>query len=271
MTTIDKIWRVIWPLAVFLGINLLVQTIFSWYYVGRNIIDSSGQITLGEQIIGDKTMQIMLYTMLVSIPVMVVMMKKDEDMRRFKTFGQHYSMIDFKGFLWLVPLGICLCLGVTKLVTIFPIDNIIGSYENVVNDYNKGELALRVVVLCILVPVAEELCYRGMFYKRLKEFLEPSIATYVAAIVFGVVHMNLVQGLYALICAVVLIFVYEKYNTILAPIFLHVIVNTMALVSGEYQVFDKINDTLVAKLFFMALELFTVGILLRRIWIKKKI
>ena len=202
--------------------------------------------------------------------MMIVLMKRDEDARHFLSFAQHYNRISFRGFVLLVPLGICMCLGITKLVTIFPIDNIIGSYEKVVDSYNQSSVAFRALVLCILVPIAEELVYRGMFYKRLKDYFETTIAAYMAAIVFGVVHMNLVQGLYAFFCALILIYVYEKYKTIIAPIFLHMAVNTMALVSGEFAVFDKINDTFIAKLFFMLLELAGIVALLHIIWIKKK-
>lgn len=269
MTTVDKIWRVIWPLAVFLGINISVQSVFSWYSVGRNVLNSGGQVSTSAQIMNDFTVQIMFYTMIITIPVMVMLMKKDEDSKRFFSFAKHYNRISFKAFILLLPLGICMCLGIAKLVTIFPIDNIIGSYEEVVNSYNQSSIAFRALVLCILVPVAEELVYRGMFYKRLKEYFETTIAAYIAAIVFGVVHMNLVQGLYAFLCALILIYVYEKYKTILAPIFLHIIVNTMALISGEFQVFDKINNTFIAKLFFMVLELAGIVALLRVIWVKK--
>lgn len=269
MTSVDKIWRVIWPVAVFLGINIAIQTIFSWYYVGRNVMDSGGEVSAGIQIMNDQTVKIMLYTMLITIPVMIILMKKDEDARRFLSFAQHYNRISFRGFILLVPLGICVCLGITKLVTIFPIDNIIGSYEEVVDSYNQSSIELRALVLCVLVPIAEELVYRGMFYKRLKEYFDTTIAAYIAAILFGVVHMNLVQGLYAFLCALILIYVYEKYKTIFASIFLHMVVNTMALVSGEFEVFDKINDTFIAKFFFMVLELAGIVALLRVIWSKK--
>lgn len=270
MTTVDKIWRVIWPLAVFLGINLAVQSMNSWYSVGQNIFDSGGQVSVGTQIMNDLTVQNMFYTMNITIPVMIVLMKKDEDAKGFLSFVQHSRRISYKGFILLIPLGICMCLGITKLVTIFPLDNIIGSYEEVIDSYKQSSIGFRALVLCILVPIAEELVYRGMFYKRLKEYFETTIAAYIAAIVFGVAHMNLVQGLYAFLCALILIYVYEKYKTILAPILLHIVVNTMALVSGEFEVFNKINNTFIAMLFFMIAELVGIVALLRVIWIKKR-
>ena len=267
---VDIIWRIIWPIALFLGINVSVQSIFSWYYVGKNIIDSNGQISMGVEIIGTQTVLIMLFTMIITIPVMIVLMKKDEDIKGFRTYKEHFNRISFKDFWLLIPLGIFTCLGLTKLVTIFPIDNIIGSYEKVVQSYNNSNIWLRLVTLCILVPIAEELVYRGMLYKRLKEYNEMTIAAYIAALTFGVVHMNLVQGIYATIAAIILIFVYEKYKTILAPIFLHMVINLMALISGEFVIFEKINNLLLAKIFFMILELFGIVLLVKIIWQRKR-
>lgn len=267
---VDIIWRIIWPVALFLGINLGVQSVFSWYYVGKNIFESNGQISTGSDIMGTQTVLIMLFTMIITIPIMIVLMKKDEDFKGFRTYKEHYRQVDFKGFVLLIPLGICACLGLTKLVTIFPIDNIIGSYEKVAASYNQSNILLRFLVLCILVPIAEELVYRGLFYKRLKEYNEMTIAAYIAALVFGVVHMNLVQGIYATLSAAILIFVYEKYKTILAPIFLHMVINIMALISGEFAVFAKIDNLILAKIFFMILELFGIVIMIKIIWDKKK-
>ena len=267
---VDIIWRIIWPVVLFLGINLGVQSVFSWYYVGKNVFDSNGELSYGIEVMGTQTVLIMMFTMLITIPVMIILMKKDEDIKGFRTYKEHYKIISFEGFWLLIPLGILTCLGLTKLVTIFPIDNIIGSYEKVVQSYNDSNIWLRFVTLCILVPIAEELVYRGMLYKRLKEYNEMTIAAYIAALAFGVVHMNLVQGIYATIAAVILIFVYEKYKTILAPIFLHMVINLMALISGEFVVFEKINNLLLAKIFFMILELFGIVLLVKIIWKRKK-
>lgn len=267
---VDIIWRIIWPVVLFLGINLGVQSVFSWYYVGKNVFESNGELSYGIEVMGTQTVLIMMFTMLITIPVMIILMKKDEDIKCFMTYKEHYKIISFEGFWLMIPLGIFVCLGLTKLVTIFPIDNIIGSYEKVVQSYNDSNIWLRFLTLCILVPIAEELVYRGMLYKRLKEYNEMTIAAYIAALIFGVVHMNLVQGIYATIAAVILIFVYEKYKTILAPIFLHMVINLMALISGEFEVFEKINNTLLAKIFFMILELFGIVLLVKIIWKRKK-
>ena len=270
MTTVDKLWRIIEPLVYFLGINILVQSICSWYLVGKNIVDSGGALSVATQIMGGDTVFILFCTMIIAIPILIILMKKDEDLIRFKTFGEHYRLIDWSGFFWLIPLGICMCLGLTKLVTLIPLDNILGSYEDILNSYNESHIAFRILVLCILVPVAEELAYRGLFYKRMKEYYDKMIAVFVSAAVFGIVHMNLVQGIYGFISGLILIYVYDRYKSIFAPILLHIAVNTMALISGEFVVFDKINNTFIAKLFFMLLELNGIVGLILVIWRKKK-
>jgi len=267
---IDMLWYIVWPVVIFIGINISVNAIFSWIILGKNIYDSSGSLSFGTDIMEDNSVIIMLITMLIAIPIMIVLMKKDEDRRGFLTFKQHFKKIDFKGFLWLIPLGICMCLGISKLVTLFPIDNILGSYEKTLEGYKNSGLVVRILTLCILVPIGEELVYRGLFYKRLKKYYETTIAAYLSAILFGVAHMNLVQGIYGFILAMIIIYVYEKYNTIFAPIFLHIMINIMALISGEFDIFSKINDVLIAKLFFMLVEIAGIVLFVRIIRVKKQ-
>lgn len=266
---IDKIWRIIIPPVVFAGINIVVRTVFSWHSVYENIKGVNGNMVEADEIFQEKTILIMLITMLITIPVMLIMMKKDEDMKGFKTFGQHYKQVSFQGFYLLIPLGITMCLGLTKLVTLIPIQDALKSYEETVSSYEESSMILRVLVLCILTPIAEELVYRGLLYKRLKEYNEKIIAGYISAIIFGVAHFNLIQGIYAFFAGIIFIYVYEKYRTIFAPVFLHMVVNTMALISSEFEIFYKINNLLLSKVFFMIIELIFMALMIRLIWKKR--
>lgn len=266
---IDKIWRIIIPPVVFAGINIVVRTVFSWHSVYENIKGVNGNMVEADEIFQEKTILIMLITMLITIPVMLIMMKKDEDMKVFKTFGQHYKQVSFQGFYLLIPLGITMCLGLTKLVTLIPIQDALKSYEETVSSYEESSMILRVLVLCILTPIAEELVYRGLLYKRLKEYNEKIIAGYISAIIFGVAHFNLIQGIYAFFAGIIFIYVYEKYRTIFAPVFLHMVVNTMALISSEFEIFYKINNLLLSKVFFMIIELLFMALMIRLIWKKR--
>ncbi len=99
---------------------------------------------------------------------------------------------------------------------------------------NMGELVsgsnVAVLLLLILVaPVAEELVFRGVILHKTSKVIPFLGANILQALLFGIYHMNIIQGIYAAFMGLLLGAVYHKYKTIFAPILLHMIINTCAL------------------------------------------
>ena len=54
-------------------------------------------------------------------------------------------------------------------------------------------------------------------------------AAILSSIIFGAFHGNMVQAVYAFLIGLVCVFVYEKYKSIVASIFLHISANMFSL------------------------------------------
>ena len=67
--------------------------------------------------------------------------------------------------------------------------------------------------------------FRGIIYNELKSKYSNMKSILLTTIFFAIIHINIIQILYALIIGFILIFVYEKYNNIKAPIILHMASN----------------------------------------------
>ncbi|MDO5703283.1 MAG: CPBP family intramembrane metalloprotease [Lachnospiraceae bacterium] len=87
---------------------------------------------------------------------------------------------------------------------------------------------VQILVICIIGPIAEELLFRGIIYRRLRDYTGTAWAAVLSGILFGVIHGNLTQGVYAGIFGVVLALVYEHYGTLWTVITAHIINNLMA-------------------------------------------
>lgn len=66
---------------------------------------------------------------------------------------------------------------------------------------------------CLVIPIAEELLFRGVVYKRLKLYFGVTPALIGSALIFGIMHVNLVQFLYAAVIGLLLAFVLEKQGS----------------------------------------------------------
>ena len=78
---------------------------------------------------------------------------------------------------------------------------------------------------------------------------------YITALMFGIYHFNLVQGLYTFVLSLLLTYVLEKYNTIIAPMVVHIVANGMAVVTNYSSISDTINSHWYLKILFMIIEM----------------
>lgn len=77
----------------------------------------------------------------------------------------------------------------------------------------------------LLVPVAEELLFRGVLYPWIKGLGWPRAAFWGTAILFGAVHMTLMTFVPLTFLGLCLTWLYEKTGNLLAPIFAHSLFN----------------------------------------------
>lgn len=106
-------------------------------------------------------------------------------------------------------------------------------YRQVTSHFYGGGLFFEVLGVGILIPIAEELLYRGIVYGRLADWLGIPAAVVVSALIFGGLHMNLVQFLYASLMGMLLACFLELTHSLLGSIFAHLGANLLTLFRVE--------------------------------------
>ena len=251
----DKIIGVISPLVVYIFVNLFVQAGFAAYLsvsqfgaIDGNFYNASENFMENmQQAVSENTLTVTFLAVLVNLPFMFYMYKKQCGILKYK--GSRKD--------WYIPvlIGIFASLGISKFVTLLPVDGILGNYEELSSNIMKANIPLQIITLVIIGPIMEELMFRGVIYNRLKRFNEEKIAMYITALMFGIYHFNLVQGLYTFVLSLLLTYVLEKYNTIIAPMVVHIVANGMAVVTNYSSISDTINSHWYLKILFMIIEM----------------
>lgn len=78
----------------------------------------------------------------------------------------------------------------------------------------------------ILAPIGEEIIFRGITMNYAKKITNHFwIANIVQAALFGLVHMNLIQGIYAFVLGLVLGYLSQTYQSIYVAMIMHAIYN----------------------------------------------
>lgn len=77
-------------------------------------------------------------------------------------------------------------------------------------------------------PIAEELLFRGVIYGYLRRFMDIKLAIALSALIFGVYHMNYVQGIYGFLIGCLMAYAYEYFGEFKMAVFVHVASNVLA-------------------------------------------
>lgn len=92
------------------------------------------------------------------------------------------------------------------------------------------ELLMQFLALCVMPAIAEELLFRGAFQGLMRP-CGSAAAIFAPALLFGVLHLDLAQGLTAFVCGVFLGWLAERSGSILPGMLLHLVNNALAFLT----------------------------------------
>ena len=92
------------------------------------------------------------------------------------------------------------------------------------------ELLMQFLALCVMPAIAEELLFRGAFQGLMRP-CGSAAAIFAPALLFGVLHLDLSQGLTAFACGVFLGWLAERSGSILPGMLLHLVNNALAFLT----------------------------------------
>lgn len=124
-------------------------------------------------------------------------------------------------------------LGVVSNLALTTVLNLILVHFQFSNEVQEGLFSSNILVqmigLGVIVPWMEEVAFRGLVYNRLKDYNKKWPAALIAAAMFAVYHGNAVQILFAFPMALIIIGVYQRWNTLRAAVIFHMAVNVSSI------------------------------------------
>ncbi len=260
-----KFSRIIVPFLIYFLISLIVQVGVGGIIIAREMrsIDSADYTTAYTffERINDVTQEnvvlMNLVTSIVMIFVIFYLMYRDELYKKIEP-------VNFSGYGMIALLGISGALGMNRLVMLLPIDGILGDYEVTLQIIERSPIPLQILTIVFVTPFMEELFFRGLIYNRIKGYNDYIMASFLSSILFGLYHMNLVQGIYGFVMGMLMCLVYERYKSILAPIFMHILANGTAFIIGHNKLSAKVSDVLIFNIIVTLVEMgvFVVNVML---------
>lgn len=104
-----------------------------------------------------------------------------------------------------------------------------------------ADLRLQILLIGFLIPAAEELVFRGLCFSRLRQTAGFPAAAVLSALLFGLFHGNIVQGVYAFWGGLLMAWGYEQCRCLKAPWLIHVSSNLLSLAISSEQVTEYLG------------------------------
>ena len=140
--------------------------------------------------------------------------------RKEKSFMEQKSL-SVKVGAGLIVVGGILSLWINFLFSAIGLTESSEQYQQVAEAQFALPLWLAVWFYGIVSPVVEETVFRGIVYNALSRNMTKSLSIIGSALLFGAVHGNVVQLIYASIMGALMAWIYQKYQNLWAPILFH--------------------------------------------------
>lgn len=211
------------PVLMMIGIQSIgTIVIMAWYMIRYGV-------TAGTQMVWDNLIGVMVVTQVMTLLISglwyglwIVRGRKKREWEEKPRF----SVRSFGSIL-------CLAIGAQCLVSLLLIawqyisPEQIDAYNEMIESSGIGELTvLSAIATVIMAPIGEEIVCRGLTVECLKRAGAGFwVINVVQAVLFGIMHLDLVQGTYAFFVGLICGYLALKYKTLLASMLFHLCFN----------------------------------------------
>lgn len=133
-----------------------------------------------------------------------------------------------KSYVLLSIATICGVLGLNILLELTGVTDKAGAYQLLLQETHAASLVVGLLCAGLVVPIAEELLFRGIIFNVMKRRMKLQLAMIISALFYAFYHMNYVQGVYAFIIGCLVAYAYEYFGTFLIPVVIHIVSSVLA-------------------------------------------
>ena len=248
-------WTIAAPILIYMGVRLLVEVIAILILSFPYMMDAYRQLIEQQTLTMDEMTQqywtlmepameqVLRYSTaiagvaaLVTIPINAIFFSRDRKLE--KVCGiETVEKTPLKKYWTVVVFGLAVSIAATCFAAMVQLAFYDEQYQQTAQITYSAGLLVQIIGLGIVTPVAEELMFRGVLYKRFRERQGFWYSALWSSLLFSFMHSNTTQMVYTFLLGVLLSYLYEKFGSFKAPLVLHILLNTGSVVFTELGVF----------------------------------
>lgn len=255
--SVGNLWHAVNPLILYYILSLAISTVVmqklllqAGFAVMESSIKEEGMLDYVFREYQIQTMEMILVTAAVSIPILGWMYYQDLQRREHFSIQNFQIVLEVRSIVWVILGSAALALFCNNLIALTSLMQWSDSYEQVNEALYAGSIWMELLGAGVGAAVSEELLMRGLLFQRLRDMMEAKAAIFWSALIFGVFHGNIVQGVYAFLLGLFFAWLKERFHTILIPILAHMSANLFVVLLSESEGLNVILSTYAG--FFIA-------------------
>ena len=230
----QRIWRAIYPTLVYILMSTAISLIIVVIHTVTNLdsMQLTGDVNDIERIVEvamaymtENALLVSLYGYIAALAVFIPIWIKTK--ARYPRWNG--GRLSLPVALCAVGAAIGFNMLFSVIITFTGVTELFPSYDLVVDVVTGGSLVIQIIAVGLIAPVAEELCFRGITMNRMSD-TKIWLALSVQAVLFGILHMNIVQGAYAALLGVFLGFLTIRYRSVIYAIIAHIAFNMYSII-----------------------------------------
>lgn len=184
----------------------------------------------------------------ISIPIFYRMLNKEWMKRpyRLQTLKPVY-----KKYIYVALVAIGLTVAFNLGVNAFEFFRYDVDYARIARGIYSEPLYLQVLVIGFLMPISEELMFRGLVFERISNYGSETAGAVLTSLLFGLYHGTMIQLVYAFVFSLLMIFAYKRCGSFIAPMIFHIISNLSSLAMNQLRPMSSIQYSIGIVLFCM--------------------
>ena len=185
-------------------------------------------------------MLLQILTALLCFPVIFYLYRSDWKLQK-PQYGKKETkrcLLSLRRLLLICLAAAFLAVALNNLISLTALKEASKGYQRVTEKLFADGIWLKLIGTAVVTPILEETLYRGLVYKRLRRNQGAAASILISSVIFGIMHFNLVQFIYAGLIGLFLAFVFETEKGLYVPVIAHGVANAVAVLRTELGCFD---------------------------------
>lgn len=168
-------------------------------------------------------------------------------------FGMETRLVRVRipALLIMIPLGFSCHILVACALSLLP-ESLLSSYAASSESLLTATGPLAIFCITVLAPFAEEVVFRGLMYTRFRRGMKKPLALILTALIFGLMHGQLLWAAYAFLLSLLLSAVLDWYGSLWASVLLHISFNATQYIAAPFIEKLPVGPALAASLLLSA-------------------